>query len=102
MEEATITCADKANKLGTKMFCFLSSDAKERSVPGSAQSVPAEQCQTRQFGGLPIQGHLSELRGRRNTKRPDLGYHSLPREGQSNHLSSLCSFPILISVLPRK
>lgn len=39
-------CADKANKLGTKVFCFPSSDAKERSVPGSAQSVPIEQCQT--------------------------------------------------------
>ena len=39
-------CADKANKPGTKVFRFLSSDAKERSMPGSAQSVPAEQCQT--------------------------------------------------------
>lgn len=39
-------CADKANKLGIKAFCFLLSDAKERSVPGSAQSVPTEQCQT--------------------------------------------------------
>lgn len=44
-EKATIMCTDKAKGLGTQVFCFLSSDAKERSMPGSAQSVPAEQCQ---------------------------------------------------------
>lgn len=36
----------KPTNLGPRSFAFFTSDAKERSVPGSAQSVPAEQCQT--------------------------------------------------------
>lgn len=106
MEEANIMCPDKAKELGAQVFCFLSSDTKKRSMPGSAESVPTEQCQAHanlevcQSRATSVNSYC-EAEGT-HTQRPDLGYHSLPREGQSNHLSLLCSFSILVSVLLRK
>lgn len=84
--------ADKASKLRARGFCFLCCDPEERSMPKPAQNVPTEQCQThaKLEEGQPAATSLhSDLEGSRNAQRPDLGYRSLPSEGQSSYLSSL-------------